>query len=94
MLFVFIVVDNIFEMPATVSYSILTAVKVATIQQKNVCHPSLSLQKLDTSSKANSRPPTGAPNAALTPAPAPAVRKFLLKSEELGQKIKTVDFDR
>ena len=52
--------------------------KAETIQQKNVCQPNLSLQKLDTSSIAKRSPPTGAPNAALTPAPAPAVRKFLL----------------
>jgi len=53
-------------------------VNVAIMQQKNVIQPSLRLQNEDTSSMANSRPPTGAANAAETPAAAPAVVKLRL----------------
>jgi len=53
-------------------------VNVAIMQQKNVIQPSLRLQNDDTSSMANRRPPTGAANAADTPAAAPAVVKFRL----------------
>ena len=57
----------------------LTVVKVATIQQKKVIHDNFMFQKDETSSMANSKPPTGAPNADATPAPAPAEMKFRLK---------------
>jgi len=53
-------------------------VKVASMLQKNVIQPSFRLQNDDTSSMANSRPPTGAANAADTPAAAPAVVKLRL----------------
>ena len=56
----------------------MSAVKVASMQQKKIIQPSFNVQKDDTSSMANSRPPTGAPNAAATPAAAPAVVKFRL----------------
>ena len=44
-----------------------SVVKVATMQQKNTCHDSLFFQKEETSSMANSSPPTGAPNAEAIP---------------------------
>ena len=56
-----------------------SAVKVASMQQKKIIQPNFMLQKEDTSSMANSSPPTGAPNAAATPAAAPAVVKFRLR---------------
>ena len=45
-----------------------SVVKVATMQQKKTCHDSLFFQKEETSSIANSSPPTGAPNADAIPA--------------------------
>jgi len=48
------------------------------MQQKNVIQPSFKLQNDETSSMANSSPPTGAANAADTPAAAPAVVKLRL----------------
>ncbi len=56
-----------------------SAVKVDSMQEKKIIQPSFMLQKDDTSSMANSRPPTGAPNAAATPAAAPAVVKLRLR---------------
>lgn len=53
-------------------------VTTETMEQKNVCQPRVWFQKEDTSSIANRRPPTGAPNAALTPAAAPAEIKSRL----------------
>ena len=58
-----------------------SVVNVATMQQKKTCHESLFFQNDDTSSMANSSPPTGAPNAEAMPAAAPAEMKFLLSSE-------------
>jgi len=57
-----------------------SAVIVAIMQQKNVIQPSFRLQNDDTSSMANSRPPTGAAKAADTPAAAPAVVKLRLQT--------------
>ena len=56
-----------------------SVVKVATIQQKNICHDNVVVQNEDTSSIENNSPPTGAPKADDTPAAAPAETKFLLK---------------
>lgn len=61
-------------------------VNTDTIQQKKICQLSLSFQKDDTSSIEKSKPPTGAPNAADTPAAAPADTKFLLKDTEIEQE--------
>lgn len=60
----------------------ISAVNVASMQQKKIIQPSFILQNDDTSSMANSKPPTGAPNAAATPAAAPAVVKFRLKNNK------------
>ena len=57
-----------------------SVVKVATIQQKNICHDSVTVQNEHTSSMENNSPPTGAPKADATPAAAPADMKFLLKN--------------
>ena len=57
---------------------ILTVVKVATIVQKNICQDNFKFQKEETSSIANNKPPTGAPKAEATPAPAPAEIKLRL----------------
>ena len=48
------------------------------MQQKKICHDSVVVQKDDTSSMENSRPPTGAPKAEATPAAAPADTKLRL----------------
>ena len=56
-----------------------SVVNVATIQQKKICHDSVTVQNEHTSSMENNSPPTGAPNAEATPAAAPADIKFLLK---------------
>ena len=58
-----------------------SVVNVDTIQQKNTCQESFMLQNDETSSIANSRPPTGAPNAEATPAAAPAEMKLRLEEE-------------
>ena len=55
-----------------------SAVNVDSIQEKKIIQPNFILQKEDTSSIANSNPPTGAPKAAATPAAAPAVVKLRL----------------
>lgn len=57
----------------------MSAVNVANIQQKKIIQPNLIVQNDETSSMANSSPPTGAPKAAATPAAAPAVVKLRLK---------------
>lgn len=57
-------------------------VKVETIVQKNICHDSFIFQKEETSSIANNNPPTGAPKADATPAPAPAEMKLRLQKGE------------
>jgi len=54
------------------------------MQQKKTCQESLFFQNEDTSSMANNKPPTGAPNAEAIPAAAPAEIKFLLSSEFLN----------
>lgn len=59
----------------------MSAVNVANIQQKKIIQPNLIVQNDETSSMANSSPPTGAPKAAATPAAAPAVVKLRLSSE-------------
>ena len=66
-------------------------VNVAIMQQKNVIQPSFRLQNDDTSSMANNSPPTGAANAAETPAAAPAVVKLRLHSyhDRFGRSINT-----
>ena len=56
-----------------------SVVKVATMQQKNICHDKVTVQNEQTSSMENNNPPTGAPKAEATPAAAPADMKFLLK---------------
>jgi len=48
------------------------------MQQKKICQDSVKVQKDDTSSMENSRPPIGAPNADATPAAAPADTKLRL----------------
>ena len=60
----------------------MSAVNVANMQQKKIIQPSFIDQNDDTSSMANSRPPTGAPNAAATPAAAPAVVKLRLRVDQ------------
>ena len=59
-----------------------SAVKVASMQAKKIIQPSFIDQKEDTSSMVNRSPPTGAPNAAATPAAAPAVVKLRLNRWE------------
>ena len=56
------------------------------MQQKKTCQESLFFQKDETSSIANRRPPTGAPNAEAIPAAAPAEIKFRLSSEFLNRE--------
>ena len=56
-----------------------SVVKVATIQQKNICQDNVTVQNEHTSSIENNSPPTGAPKAEATPAAAPAEIKFLLQ---------------
>ena len=56
-----------------------SVVKVATIQQKNICQDNVTVQNEHTSSIENNNPPTGAPKAEATPAAAPAEIKFLLQ---------------
>lgn len=51
--------------------------------QKKICQDSFKFQNEDTSSMANNKPPTGAPNADATPAPAPAEMKLRLRKEIL-----------
>ena len=48
-------------------------------------------QKEETSSIANNRPPTGAPNAEATPAPAPAEMKFRLQKKNMAKFITKID---
>lgn len=63
-----------------------SAVNVASMQQKKIIHPSFIDQYDETSSIANSNPPTGAPNAAATPAAAPAVVKLRLNAQNNASK--------
>lgn len=56
----------------------MSDVDVAMMQQKNICHDRVLLQKEETSSMQKRRPPTGAPKAADTPAATPADMKFRL----------------
>lgn len=51
--------------------------------QKKICQDSFKFQNEDTSSMANNKPPTGAPNADATPAPAPAEMKLRLRKKIL-----------
>lgn len=46
--------------------------------QKKICQDNFMFQNDETSSIANSKPPTGAPKAEATPAPAPAEMKLRL----------------
>ena len=55
-----------------------SVVKVAVMQENKVCQDNFMFQKDETSSMANKRPPTGAPKAEATPAPAPADMKLRL----------------
>lgn len=56
-----------------------SVVKVEIIQQKKICQERVVVQKEDTSSIENRRPPTGEPKAEATPAAAPAEIKLRLK---------------
>jgi hypothetical protein len=49
------------------------------MQQKKICQDKVVVQKDETSSMENRRPPTGAPKADATPAAAPADTKFRLQ---------------
>ena len=52
-------------------------VNVEIIEPKNIRQVSAWFQKLASSSRLNKTPPTGAPNAAATPAAAPPLTKSL-----------------